>query len=335
MSFLWNGGHREKLLTKMKKKGKPSPTYQGKLSDSARNPKKDSNGDGCRLNKAFGFIKRTLWPISCPGDVNAGMTVEASIVLPLFLFFFLNLGCAIETIRLHGNLQLGLWQIGSKLSVYGYALDSGEMPEESGSEDNWWGDLAGAAIASTYVKAQVIRSAGESYLNHSPLSGGAGGLQFWESEIFGPGDEVDIIITYSVSPWSSMAGFASFRLANRYYSHIWNGYELSAEGEETQIVYITQTGTVYHVNRDCTHLRLSVRQIAAGEIEEARNQYGGRYRRCERCADGSEPGILYITDEGNRYHYSRECSGLKRTVYSVSIEEAVEEGYRRCSRCGR
>ena len=83
------------------------------------------------------------------------MTVEASIVLPLFLFFFLNLGCAIEMIRLHGNLQLALWQIGSKMAVYGYALDSGEQPENS---DGWWRDLAGIAVSATYVKGQIINS---------------------------------------------------------------------------------------------------------------------------------------------------------------------------------
>lgn len=334
MSLLWIENCNKKLLTPIKKKGNPSPTHQSNLLDSARNPEKFLDGSKVCMPTVFRFIEGTLLFASFSKKVKAGMTVEASIVLPLFLFFFLNLGCAVEMIRLHGNLQLGLWQIGSKLSVYGYALYSGEMPEESDGGDNWWTDLTGVAIATTYVKSQIINSVGEEYLNHSPLTNGAGGLQFWESEIFGSDDEVDIVVTYSVSPWSSMLGFSSFRLVNRYYSHIWNGYDLSNVEVGTQIVYITETGTVYHGDRDCTYLQLSVRQIPAADIDTVRNQYGGRYQPCEKCASGAEPTVLYITEEGNRYHYSRECSGLKRTVYSISIEEALKEGYRACSRCG-
>lgn len=262
------------------------------------------------------------------------MTVEASIVLPLFLFFFLNLGCAIEMIRLHGNLQLALWQIGSKMAVYGYALDSGEQPAQG---DGWWRDLAGALVSSTYVKGQLVTGAGADYLESSPLTDGAGSLQLWESEIFGPDDEIDMIVTYSVSPWSGLIGFRPFRMANRYYAHIWNGYRLSGTTQDVnvaRVVYVTERGTVYHLSMDCTHLQLSVHQIPASDIDEARNQGGACYHPCSRCANGGTPPTIFITNEGDRYHYDRGCSGLKRTVSSMTMEEAQRAGYRPCSRCG-
>lgn len=262
------------------------------------------------------------------------MTVEASIVLPLFLFFFLNLGYAIEMIRLHGNLQLALWQIGNKMSLYGYALDSGELPENN---DGWWRELAGAVVSATYVKGQIMNSAGAEYLNGSPLTNGAEGIQLWESEIFGSDDEIDIIVTYSVSPWSGLIGFRPFRMANRYYAHIWNGYRLSGAGEEgevTQLVYVTETGTVYHMSMECTHLQLSVREISPIGIGGTDNQWGSGYHPCSKCANGRPPSKIYITNEGDRYHYDRGCSGLKRTVSSMTIEQAQEAGYRTCSRCG-
>lgn len=339
MSFLWSGHGNKQLLTKNFVK-KPSPTNQGKhfIQGSARNLGTLRGGSVPGASPSGGFIKGTSLFASLSRGVKAGMTVEASVLLPLFLFFFMNLGCVIEMIRLHGNLQLALWQIGSKLAVYGYALDSGEMPEDEEQEEDggehWWENLAGIVLASTFVKAQVINAAGESYLDASPLTDGAGGLQFWESELPGADDEINLVVTYSVSPLSSLAGFASFRMANRYYAHIWNGYRLPGEGGEIQMVYIAETGTVYHLSRDCTYLRLSTRQITAAEIEGARNQNGGRYHPCLRCAVGDMPFTVYITEEGDRYHYDGLCSGLRRTVYSVSMEEAVEEGRHACSRCG-
>lgn len=332
MSSLWSGCD----MIPSTKERKPSPTHQCLIPDSARNPEASRDGGQGRPSVRFRFMEGTSLFTSLSQEVGAGMTVEASIVLPLFLFFFLNLGCAIEMIRLHGNLQLALWQIGSKMSVYGYALDSGETPD---SGDGWWKDLAGVAISSTYVKGQVVASAGADYLNGSPLTDGTGSLMLWESEIFGD-DEIDVIITYSVSPWASLAGFRPFRMANRYYAHIWNGYRLSDTedtGDETQVqtVYVTESGTVYHLSMECTHLRLSVRQVPAIEIDEMRNQGGGRYYPCSRCANGSLlPSRLYITEEGDRYHCSADCSGLKRTVSSMTLEQAVAAGYRPCSRCG-
>lgn len=333
MSSLWSSDNKVKLSTK---NIKPSPTNHNTFPDSARNP--EASRDACRYRPSVicRFIEGTSLFAPLSRGLGAGMTVEASIVLPLFLFFFLNLGCAVEMIRLHGNLQLALWQIGSKMAVYGYVLDSGEMPENG---EGWWGDLAGAVVSSTYVKGQVVNSVGADYLNESPLTDGAASLQLWESDIFGSDDEIDIVVTYSVSPWIRLVGFRPFRMANRYYAHIWNGYRLSGseEEEETeQTVYVTENGTVYHMTMECTHLSLSVRQVPAFRIDDMRNQQGGRYYSCSKCAGGMlAPNVFYITEEGDRYHYSAECSGLKRTTSSMTLEQALAAGYRPCSRCGR
>lgn len=334
MFLSWRGGKKKKQLTSTKR---PSPTKQSISSDSARNPYGLSHNSISPLSRICRFMKGTSLPDSLAKKVSAGMTVEAAIVLPLFLFFFLNMGCVIELIRLHGNLQLALWQVGSMLSVYGYALDSGEMPQEDASGEDWWKELAGNAASAVYVKRKIMASAGEAYLDHSPLTDGADGLQLLESHVFGEDDEIDIVVTYSVSPWNSLIGFPSFRMANRYYAHIWNGYRLSGGAEnqgEVRTVYIAENGAVYHLKRECTHLQLSVRQVGANGIDGERNQHGGRYGPCERCAGGGMPGTLYITKEGDRYHYDENCSGLKRTVFSMTLEEALEEGYRPCSRCG-
>ena len=71
-------------------------------------------GGGCNMPEK---VKRTL-----SQSVRGSMTVEASIVLPLFLIFFINLSSSIEMIRLSGKLDTALWSIGSDLSYYGAFL---------------------------------------------------------------------------------------------------------------------------------------------------------------------------------------------------------------------
>ncbi len=338
MSLLWSDKRNMKLLTK---KLRPSPTNQTDLKDSARNPEifhdggKDYRFIMCSFIEGISlFISFYRKKIVRSSDwVCAGMTVEATIVLPLFLFFFFNMGCAIEMIRFHGNVQLGLWKIGNEISLYGYALDSGEIPEEE-HEDSWWKGMAGMVFSSTYVKWRLIDDMGKEYINQAPLSDGADSIHLWESDIFGSEDEVDIVVTYSVSPWSQLIGFVPFRMANRYHSHIWNGYELpkdAAEGIKT--VFIAENGTVYHLRRDCTYIQLHVRKIWANALGNNGYYQGRQYKPCVKCTGGKVPVEVYITQKGNCYHYLKECPGLKRTVYAVNLKNL--KGYRLCSRCGK
>lgn len=114
----------------------------------------------------------------------------------------------------------------------------------------------------------------------------------------------------------------------------WVGYtgeSFQNQAGET-IVYITPTGSVYHKSRDCTYLRLSIRQTDAGSVSEERNQSGSRYTPCIYCIRRDRPqGTVYITDHGTSYHSSTGCQGLKRTVTAIPLSEVG--GRRVCSRC--
>lgn len=115
----------------------------------------------------------------------------------------------------------------------------------------------------------------------------------------------------------------------------WVGYtgESFGSGTQEEIVFITPEGSVYHRNRDCSYLRLSIRQISYGEVDNARNQSGARYTPCEYCIRSNWSGsIVYVTDYGNSYHSTQSCQGLKRTVMAVPLSQTG--GRRCCSRCG-
>lgn len=120
--------------------------------------------------------------------------------------------------------------------------------------------------------------------------------------------------------------------------HAWTGEEYSAfqdgeGGEPEEMVYVTETGTVYHRNPGCSYLSLSVTQTPGNRISSMRNSYGEKYAACETCSRNQKPaGSVYVTAAGNRYHNLETCSGLKRTVRLV--KHSCAGGMAACSRCG-
>lgn len=322
MPFLWN--IIKKLLTRLKS---PSPKRRNRYIPE-------------------NFIERASLLTFLDKKIVAGMTVEAAVVLPLFLFFFVNLGCAMEMIRLHGNLQLALWNVGNQMCVYGYAMESADeidhaVAEERKESREWWDTLADIALTGTYVKNQVVHYVGEAYLEASPLSNGTNSLQLWESQVFDKkdsvvsGDIVDIILTYQVSPWIDIPFVKPFRMSNRYYGRLWTGYDVTAndstEWDEQDVVYITENASVYHESLECTHLKLSIRQVTLEEAKAVRNENGRRYQECSKCKKKLFQGTVFIGRDGDCYHYDRECSGLKRTIYTITRQQASD--YKPCSRC--
>lgn len=345
MSPLWKVKQKRRKLSK--NTPNPSPIVCNCIEEGLAQDLK-TNQDNCIFSKFShqeAFIKGISLFTFLKQGMSAGMTVEAALVLPLFLFFFLNLSCALEMIRLRGNLELALWETGSKLSVYGHILSTGLPEKDQGynrengagkeSQNELWAELGDIAFSYLYVKNAVIQYTGEEYLEKSPLTRGVNGLQFWESEIFTEGDCFEIVMTYEVSTWMEIPGIRPFRMWNRYYGHIWNGYEISGTDEAgnpaSETVYVAANGAVYHKNENCTHLQLTIREVAGRQVGDERNGSGGKYTLCEKCGKGAQPDIVFIGVEGDRFHYDRGCAGLKRTYFSILLSDAGK--YRSCSRC--
>ena len=145
---------------------------------------------------------------------------------------------------------------------------------------------------------------------------------------------IKLIRPARVKPAVPILAYPGTTIVSCCYMRAWTGYDVerNAGGSESEeYVYITETGTVYHRERNCTHLTLSIELAGKDEVEQLRNESGAKYYPCEKCGgDGS--GLVYLTREGNRYHNTIECSGLKRTVRCIPLSEAG--GRPPCSRCG-
>lgn len=266
---------------------------------------------------------------------RGSMTVEAALVLPLFLFFLLNLLWIIEIFSLHSTLLASLREVGRELSVYAYAYDSMVQEEEDSGLEAL---VENAAFSYLYVKNRVEALAGSEYLDSSPLTNGRDSLVYIESSILQEGDILDLVVTYEVSPLVNIIGFSPGRFYNRYYGRAWTGYDVGGDADtgagDTEYVYVAENAAVYHLSKDCTHIKLTISECDVWKLQGLRNDYGGKYYPCELCvgSGATEEGNFYIAKNGDRYHRYLQCSGLKRTV-TVMLREEAEKLYRVCSRC--
>lgn len=153
-------------------------------------------------------------------------------------------------------------------------------------------------------------------------------------------EEITLPYVYSYRPVGGLVKLPEVRMYNTVKVHAWTGAafsggELSDEtGAQEEMVYVTETGSVYHKNAECTYLNLTVKQVSGSGVAGMRNQYGEKYHACENCSQNQSPaGVVYVTETGNRYHNLETCSGLKRTVMLVKHSHAGNMSA--CSRCGQ
>ena len=331
MSLLWKDRVTTAVLKPLIFSKKPSPTLRAfpKKSDlKSRDEVLHTKGIPLSMSwKRSGARDRSKQKSDHKTRVLAGsMTVEAAVIVPLFLFFFMNLMSVMEMMRLHCNLELALWKNGKTMTVVGHAL--GESEEES----EW--HRIGKTLLTDYALYQgIVNELGEDYLDNSPMTYGNKGLNFLESSYM-EDDCIDVKLTYRVSPEFSVPGFPSVRLANRYYARAWTGYCVEGEGQDASgYVYVTVYGEVFHEKLDCSALKRTIQEVELSTLGSRRNDTGEQYSLCEQCGEGdSQDTVVYVTPIGNRYHLTLSCPSLKRVITVQSREEAQKD-YRACSFC--
>lgn len=272
-----------------------------------------------KIREKYLFFHRRA-SLSAASLRKCSMTLEACLVLPLFMAALMSLINLLDGIRLYANMTAAIQQTGNYLSVAAYA-----------AKDNSFLSIGfNTASAAQQVKKYLRNIDSDTML----IKDGLRGINYSYSK-FLEQDIIDIIAVYELLPGGSAIKVFSIPLYNRFYGHAWNGYDLDQtfEGAENEIyVYITQTGAVYHRTRGCTYLKLSIEAVSEDALGSRRNENGAKYYACELCGNGSGGGLLYITAQGTRYHTFLNCSGLKRTIYSIPLTQV---GNRRpCSKCG-
>ncbi len=240
--------------------------------------------------------------------IKGSLSIEASLAVPLFLFFVMTIMMSIGITDLESKIIMSMHQ--------GFCLSY-----DSGISEEGFSYLRECYERNEhpYLYIKNERDGLELY----NLSKDLEGIIDYEAE-------------YGIKTFIDLIPMGEIGFKNEIFAHSFTGYSLSNEDlklEEEELVYVTKTGSKYHRSLNCTHINIKTMMVPGDEIAAKRNVHRERYHPCERCRPFGSSNV-FITEDGNRYHSTPDCLSLKRTVDLVLLKEAVADGYTPCSKCG-
>lgn len=242
---------------------------------------------------------------------KGSMTLEAAVIIPVAALFLAVLLFWFRVLEIETEVYTALNYASRKTAAI-RVMSENSTGELALAEGYFFEKLAEAEYADEYLSsAQKLVILAESKVS---------------------GDYVDLIADYRIKLPISFFSLKDISIRQECKSRKWIGSK--SEDSDDVYVYVTENGTVYHLTKSCRYLELSIQTKSRSELEALRNQNGHKYYECERCAakNTGQDGV-YTTDYGTAYHYSLECSGLKRTVSIVKKSDVEDK--KLCSKCAK
>lgn len=240
------------------------------------------------------------------------MTIEAALTIPIFLFAVL---CLIYLLEIQA--------IGFRVKAA--AQEAGKQAAE---------DILFVPVLNTYnLQQDIIENIGSERLERSIIEGGSGGIQCWTSYYNTVNEEIIVKVNYNIK--LPVPSFLNLGIKKKVELKVkaWTGRAEYDNSEDEEIVYVTDTGVVYHSDYQCAYLQLSITFLPSSALIDVRNESGGIYQPCEKCVHGQAMAGVYITKYGTKYHNSLSCSGVKRSIRAV--KKSAVAGMGGCVKCAR
>ena len=249
-------------------------------------------------------------------------TVEACVVVPLFLFFLLYISLLFMMIMADAHIHQSLAEAAIYGAQYGYLEDRLlKIKQDNGDV----GETGSKAIINSILINKQFRSyLGDDKTVEKTVAGGKNGIII---TAIPDGDNRKVFTAradYAFKITVPLLGSRYVKRTELIKQKAFLGYSSDESASNEDIyVYVTPNESVYHSSRSCTHLSLKV---------FSRSSTGG-YPPCGFCGKDDLGRCVYIAESGRVYHNNPHCTGLKRTVSRVKLDSI--SGLSPCSRCGK
>lgn len=233
-------------------------------------------------------FKRVSFPSSFGLTCKASITVEASLVLPIFFFYMMTILYTLEIVRLQSDTWEKLHQECTKTCFQAYENYFGEQEILLKEEENSIGK--GNILLSTSYEVKpftVLFPLGTLVIEDSCFGHGFVGYQgdaLWEQE---KEAEKYVYITLSGSKYhfSEKCTYLKVKIESTTHSNIGELRNASGEiyyacsvcnPEKEGLVYFTKWGNRYHGKSDCSALKRTVFVVPLSQV--------GARTACSKCA---------------------------------------------------
>ncbi len=233
------------------------------------------------------------------------ITIEASLVIPLFLFFMLTMSGIYMILLAEAHIHQSLAAATDYTAKQYY--------------------LKRNMLLSSTVKSQFHTYLRDDYYVDYYVDGGSNGVSISVERDRNNKNIILVTAKYKAKLVLPLLGTYSLNLSNQIKQKTFVGFTEEDSLKQESYVYITPNREAYHMRRDCTHLLLDVSAVSSHQK--------GNYQACHYCKAEGTQGVIYIAKNGTVYHNDRGCVGLKRTVRRVNRKSV--EGLGACTRCAR
>ena len=265
---------------------------------------------------------RRIYKTTLSGRGSA--SVEAAMVLPVFIFAMLGIVSVAGAVHTRGIVYEGLHETALYMAEYSFLGRQIENGVDVGREAEVFKDGVSLVTANKKLRDYID----DQNMIDRYVAGSFSGLNIVQSELKAD-DCIYVKLEYDIRISIPVIGNVTIPCEERIRQRAFLGYDKANDADsEGTYVYVAENGDVYHKSRSCFHIKLNIRQVSYTAAEKECEGL----TQCSLCARYRSRGTLYVTQSGDKYHYSLECPGLKRTVYRVKKDDIGD--MRPCSNCG-
>lgn len=319
-------------------------------------------------------VKMSNKEAAVSAKLPASATIEAALVIPIFIYAVMSVMYFIQVMAIRAHVNDALYTTLKKCAGYAYIYENynehaGEMALDGGIADKNTVDVNGGGIKKGMVVETIrrifIKELGSDYASRNNIVNGDAGFIFISTKVLQGNSVIDIKVSYYIKNPYDVFGASKIKIADRKRINAWLGEDkdgfVSTQNEQSEYVYITAGGEVYHTDSQCTHLLRYIKECLGSDIEKLRNSSGAKYYQCQVCrgyigADGNfnktdntdnirdsyntgnsagesdETKItVYYTEYGTRYHSNSMCTELRRNIQKVKKSSVADR--RLCDKC--
>ena len=272
--------------------------------------------------------KRAL-PFISKKKYCASMTVEAAMVLPLFVFLALALLMPMRALDTERKIRTVMEKQGEEISLYAY-MEADELKSENESKTESKTESKNLlSVAGVWLQLQgTLKAFGDSVKISS--------IQMPDQD-----ENLTMKVVYQepIPFFFNIDGGLKTEISvkrrdwvglNGKLKEIHGGNGEMESGEE--MVYVGKDMGRYHRDRNCHYISNAYQAVSVEEAKEMRDADRHRFTACSACADTiSKNGTVYVTPGGRHYHGSTDCTAMVSYVRKVPISEVLYLGA--CSYC--